>query len=697
LRVYKYGNYLIRISVFMNDPISAGACCGTCGAALPHSELEGQCAVCLVEIIFRAEVEALAEVSGLYRLAGYELREEIGRGGMGLVYRAWQPSLQRIVAVKLLIGGAFASREAVGRFKKEAQIAAGLSHPNLVPIYEADEAEGQPYYVMELIHGHSLADLIQGTPLLVERAARYLLATARAVEHAHSRGVLHRDIKPSNILIDALDQPRVADFGLARSQHEAADITRSGEAVGSPAFMAPELASAGKDGTSPSADLYALGAVLYQCLTGRPPFQGEGILQILDQARHTAPIPPRRLVPSIPLDLETVCLKCLEKEPARRYLSVAALADDLARFLRGESVLVRPASGWTKAWRWTCRRPMLAATTVALLLSLIIGTGLVLQKARENQLQARDIRHLSRDVRSQAYANGVTAAIRAWRDGKYAMAGELLKQAPGPADGEFLEFTARWLAGQIKDPSLAVLTGPQSMVLATQFSHDGRWLATGNQGATCQIWDVATRSLHREWRLPGQVFSIDFSADDRCLYLGTGQDGCSTGVSVWNRESGVKLDEFSGSIGSLSADGTRLATVEAAFYHYWKAAGSVRVWDLQPRRLLGEWKGEFRRAALSPDGLSIAMVSVSGEFTLTDISSGQVRAAEKLAGVPRGLRFSPDGRWLVAWFYAEASSPDAVILDTRGKQAPVRMFHPHQLADLAFSPESNSFMTAGSD
>jgi eukaryotic-like serine/threonine-protein kinase len=678
------------------EPLSKEQRCRTCGAVLPYGKLEGQCAVCLMKTIFQPDEEEEDPYEGR-TFASYELHEELGRGGMGVVYRAWQPSLQRIVALKLLLGGAFSSREAVSRFKKEAQIAAGLRHPHLVPIYEADEAEGQPYYVMEFIEGESLSELTRGTPLVGEKAARYLLATARAVEYAHSQGVLHRDLKPSNILIDAFDQPRVADFGLARSQHEVLDLTVSGETLGSPAFMAPELASGRKNQSSPSSDLYALGGVLYQALTGRPPFQGESIVQILEQAKNAAPISPRQLVPGIPVDLETVCLKCLEKEPAQRYPSVAAFADDLARFLCGDLVQARPVSGWVKLWRWMRLRPALSLSLLALLLSLFVGTGLVLRKARENQVQARSIRELSYDVRSEAYANGINAAVTAWREGDYSMAKKLLVKNPGPADPEFREFAARWLAEEIKDPSLAVLHGHRSMTLTTKFSHDGRWLATGGQGAVCQIWDVAARRLHREWALPGQVYSIDFSPDDQRLYLGTGELRQPTGVSVWNLESGAKLDEFPGNMGSLSSDGTRLATVEAGFYPYWTSAGSVRIWDVSTRQLLAEWPGEFRRAAISPDGQSVAMAAKTGELTLADIATRQSREIGKVAGVSRGLCFSPDARWLAAWSFVEADSPDAVIIDTHQQQAPVMIPHPRQLMALTFSPDSSHFMTASSD
>ncbi len=237
------------------------------------------------------------------------------------------------------------------------------------------------------------------------------------------------------------------------------------------------------------------------------------------------PIPPRQLVPGVPVDLETVCLKCLEKEPGQRYASVAEFADDLARYLCGEPVRARPVSGVMQGRRWLRRRLTLAGSLLALGLSLIFGTALVLRKAGENQRQATDIHRLSHEVRGEAYGDGMNAAVIAWRQGNYAMARQIHVQSPGAGDSEFRDFSARWLSEQLHDRSLAALAGQRDMVLAAKFSHDGRWLATGTQGSVCQLWDAENRHLSREWSLPGQLFSIDFSPDDRLIYLGTGQEG----------------------------------------------------------------------------------------------------------------------------------------------------------------------------
>ena len=276
---------------------------------------------------------------------GCELLEEIGRGGMGVVYRARQPGLDRVVAVKRLLREGATPAE-VARFRAEAEAAARLDHPNIVPVYAVDEHEGRPYFVMKLIEGTTLARRLADGPMPPREAAALLAPVCRAVDYAHGRGVLHRDLKPSNILIDRDGRPYVGDFGLAkRIDVEAeAGLTASGTALGTPGYMAPEQAAAGRGPLGPAADVYGLGAVLYQMLTGRPPFQAASPLDTLLMALEQDPLPPRMLVPTIDPDLEMVALKCLQRPIALRYPNAASLADDLDAFLAGEPVSARSAS-----------------------------------------------------------------------------------------------------------------------------------------------------------------------------------------------------------------------------------------------------------------------------------------------------------------------------------------------------------------
>jgi hypothetical protein len=289
---------------------------------------------------------------------GYEVGELLGRGGMGLVFKARHRALKRDVALKIVVSGAHAGALERERFRTEAEAVARLQHPGIVHIYEVGEQAGCPYLALELVGGGSLEGQLDGTPVPPRRAAQLLLDLARAVQHAHEQGIVHRDLKPANVLLAADGTPKVADFGLAKLLDAGRGRTQTGAVLGSPSYMAPEQAWGKVHAIGPATDVYALGAILYELLTGRPPFVGASTLETLDQVRTHDPVPPQALQPGVPADLAAICLKCLEKSPAHRYPSAAALADDLDRFLRGEAVAARKTTLWDQAARLVRRSQM---------------------------------------------------------------------------------------------------------------------------------------------------------------------------------------------------------------------------------------------------------------------------------------------------------------------------------------------------
>jgi serine/threonine protein kinase len=310
---------------------------------------------------------------GTLAVPGYEVLGELGRGGMGVVYKARQLSLKRLVALKMIRDAAFAGPEELARFQIEAEAIASLQSPNIVQIYEIGAVNGAPYFSLELVEGGNLARKLAGQPLAFREAADLAATLARAVHSAHLRGVVHRDLKPANVLLTEEGIPKITDFGLAKQLDSTDESIEEGAVVGTPAYLPPEQAAGAHAEIGPLSDVYSLGAVLYELLTGRPPFRGESISDTLMMVLYDEPVPPTRLRPKVPRDLETICLKCLAKDPAKRYDSAMALAEDLQRWLDGDPIHARPMGRIEAAWRWCRRNPVPTSLLLAVTLGAAFG------------------------------------------------------------------------------------------------------------------------------------------------------------------------------------------------------------------------------------------------------------------------------------------------------------------------------------
>lgn len=483
--------------------------CPRCRRKLPAAAPQGICPVCLVaEILEPAEVRipedhaeaGMLESGGNKAFGDYELVREIARGGMGIVYEARHRRLNRIVALKMISSSPLVGEPAALRFRSEAEAAASLDHPNIVPIYEVGEADGQLFYTMKLIEGGSLARPTGEPGFPVSTSAALVAKVAWAVDHAHQRGLLHRDLKPSNILMDAAGEPAVADFGLARWIEEDSDLTRTGSVVGSPSYMAPEQAAGGARELTMAADVYGLGAVLFFLLTGRAPFAEEtAVATMRAVVEREAPV-PSTLNAAVPRDLDTICTKCLSKDPRARFSSARALAEDLERWQRGEPILARPIGVVEQTVKWARRKPAWALLSLFLLLTPAIVISLLVA----GNARVRKAREL---LRLNLYAADMQGAQTALEEANLALARKILaNHLPRSGDPELRGFEWRYLAHRARSGQLRVLREHAAAVNSLTFSPDGNWLASTEAGRAAMFWNTAT------WR-PDRV--IDWSGESQ--------------------------------------------------------------------------------------------------------------------------------------------------------------------------------------
>ncbi len=670
--------------------------CTTCGAELVSSAFGSLCLKCLGRLGFRAET-AEAAAGGRLRLGDYELLEEIARGGMGAVYRARQVSLNRLVAVKVVLQGPFSSTDFIRRFRTEAAAAAALQHPNIVPIYEVGEHDGRHFLSMEFVEGPNFAEVIREKPLPPRRAAAYLKTIAEAVEYAHQHGILHRDLKPSNVLLDPLDRPRVTDFGLAKVAHNGAEITITGQVLGSPSHMPPEQAAGKFADATPQSDVYSLGAILYQLLAGRPPFLGETIPEILLQVQNADPVPPQRLNPSVPADLQTICLKCLQKEASRRYASAQELAADLNRFLANEPIHARPVPFIERIGLWCKRRPLIAAMSAALLLAVVFGfAGILWQWRRAEVYAQRESRQrmVAEDsaarMRLNLYAADVGLAAQEIQGDDFGLARQRLDALrPKTGEPDLRGFEWYYLWNLCRGTELASLTGHEWIVTSAAFSPDGKQLATSSLDGTVRVWDwVKQQNLTTLKMATGAVMSVAFTSDGKALVTA----GVS-GVDVYDTKSWQCLTNFPARLASLSKAGSLLATADSSPF-YFEHAGSVAIWDRGTHAMLRRFENPGRSLALSPDGRRLAVARASTGVDVFDTDSGALLRVLPTSHPVWSLNFSPDGRQLLTAGW----SSDVSLWDLDGT-APPRVGLAHHLSvwSAVFSPSGKLIATTGSD
>ena len=488
-------------------------------------------------------------------IPGYQVRELIARGGMGAVYLAWEEKLQRLVALKILLQGDARSFEKLERFRSEAQAIAQLHHPNVVQIYQVGEwfppgsTQPSPFFAMEYCSKGDLARHLAKNPQKPLWAAQQIVLLARAMHHAHQAGILHRDLKPSNILLADDEQPKISDFGLAKQLHSEHDLTATQVVLGTPAYMAPEQAFGQKKLLGPQVDIYALGAILYEMLTGRPPFQGANPMEVLDQVRKTDPVPPRSIVPSIPVDLETITLKCLSKSPPDRYASAADLADDLDRFLAGRPTLARPLSLWGHTLRWMQRNQAISTliavslTTLLLLVGLTswylarLGTAERERQAAQRSVQVQHYFELLAQISERAARRSAGWTWKNLEAIREAVAIQQVHQVQPPEESELLLRSAALEALIAVDARDQTLLLPRRRFDSLAWSPDGKWLALGGRSFIlfpwCDVYLVDARDLSRvrlisvwcNWGIetkplkffPNVVHSLAFSPDGRWL------------------------------------------------------------------------------------------------------------------------------------------------------------------------------------
>lgn len=625
------------------------------------------------------------------RIGDYRLLRLIGRGGMGVVYEALHEPTQRPAALKMLSRMSQADKIARERFNREAEATAKLTHPNIVQVYEVGEHQGQPFLALEYIAGPSLADALKKSRQSPREAAGIVEQLARAVHYAHEQGIIHRDLKPANVLLSP-DRPKITDFGLA--QHlESTDLTITGEVVGTPDYMSPEQArgKCSRGNISQAADIYALGAILYASLTGRPPFQGATALDALELVRLHDPILPSRIIHAVPRDLETICLKCLEKDPARRYASAEGLADDLQRFLNGEPVAARRAGQVERLRRWCRRNPVTAVAGGLGFIAIVLGVGFAASHSVTLQL-----RH-EQALTKEALQNVEIQKARAEENAQQLADQQKLTEA-ALVDAERFRRQAESLSTSLSlergltlldqgDVARGMLLLGHCLQIAPAADHDLHNVIRANLAA---VRGRLPLQLHAVLEHQGEVRAAAFSPDGKMLLSG----GRNSRPQLWDVESGQPLGEPLPHAGELKAvafghDGTFVITAGTD--------KAVRLWNVVTREPIGEplvHPFPVHALALSPNSQLLATGCNDGTTTIWELPAGKRRREWKQVGSVQAIAFSPEGKR----FATTCAMRRAQVWNAEtGEPIGEPMLHQSEVHSTAFRPDGWWLVTGSED